>query len=57
MPIQRLYQTFLADERLVSLGGMQLDCIFVSAILYGGLAVIALATCIWLCKTRAVDRK
>ena len=57
MPIQRLYQTFLADERLVSLGGVQLDCIFVSAILYGGLAVIALATCIWLCKTRAVDRK
>ena len=57
MPIQRLYQTFLADERLVSLGGVQLDCIFVSAILYGGLAGIALATCIWLCKTRAVDRK
>lgn len=57
MPIQRLYQTFLADERLVSLGGVQLDCIFASAILYGGLAGIALATCIWLCKTRAVDRK
>ena len=57
MPIQRLYQTFLADERLVSLGGVQLDCIFASAILYGGLTGIALATCIWLCKTRAVDRK
>lgn len=56
MPIQRLYQTFLADERLVSLGGVQLDCIPVSVLLYGGLAAIALVTCVWLCKTRAVDK-
>lgn len=56
MPIQRLYQTFLADERLVSLGGVQLDCIPVSVLLYGGLAAIALVTCIWLCKARAVDK-
>ena len=56
MPIQRLYQTFLADERLVSLGGVQLDCIAVSVLLYGGLAAAALVTCIWLCKARAVDK-
>ena len=56
MPIQRLYQTFLADERLVSLGGVQLDCIPVSVLLYGGLAAVALVTCIWLCKARAVDK-
>ena len=56
MPIQRLYQTFLADERLVSLGGVQLDCIPVSVLLYGGLAAVALVTCVWLCKTRAVDK-
>ena len=56
MPIQRLYQTFLADERLVSLGGVQLDCIPVSVLLYGGLAAIALVTCVWLCKARAVDK-
>ena len=56
MPIQRLYQTFLADERLVSLGGVQLDCIPVSVLLYGGLAAVALVTCIWLCKARAEDK-
>lgn len=56
MPIQHLYQTFLADERLVSLGGVQLDCIPVSVLLYGGLAAAALVTCIWLCKARAVDK-
>lgn len=56
MPIQRLYQTFLADERLVSLGGVQLDCIPVSVLLYGELAAAALVTCIWLCKARAVDK-
>ena len=56
MPIQRLYQTFLADERLVSLGGVQLDCIPVSVLLYGGLAAVALVTCVWLCKARAVDK-
>lgn len=56
MPIQRLYQTFLADERLVSLGGVQLDCIPVSVLLYGGLAAVALVTCIWLCKAHAVDK-
>ena len=56
MPIQRLYQTFLADERLVSLGGVQLDCIPVSVLLYGGLAAAALVTCVWLCKVRAVDK-
>lgn len=56
MPIQRLYQTFLADERLVSLGGVQLDCIAVSVLLYGGLAAVTLVTRIWLCKARAVDK-
>ena len=56
MPIQRLYQTFLADERLVSLGGVQLDCIPVSVLLYGGLAAVALVTCVWLCKAHAVDK-
>lgn len=56
MPIQRLYQTFLADERLVSLGGVQLDCIPVSVLLYGGHAAAALVTCVWLCKVHAVDK-
>lgn len=56
MPIQRLYQTFLADERLVSLGGVQLECIPVSVLLYGGLAAVALVTCVWLCKAHAVDK-
>ena len=56
MPIQRLYQTFLADERLVSLGGVQLDCIPVSVLLYGGLAAAALVSCVWLCKVHAVDK-
>lgn len=56
MPIQRLYQTFLADERLVSLGGVQLDCIPVSVLLYGGFSAAALVTCVWLCKVRAVDK-
>ena len=50
------YMPFLADERLVSLGGVQLDCIPVSVLLYGGLAAVALVTCIWLCKARAVDK-
>lgn len=56
MPVQRLSQNFLLDERLVSLGGVQLDCIPVSVLLYGGLAAVALVTCIWLCKARAVDK-
>lgn len=56
MPIQRLSQNFLLDERLVSLGGVQLDCIPVSVLLYGELAAAALVTCIWLCKARAVDK-
>ena len=56
MPVQRLSQNFLLDERLVFLGGVQLDCIPVSVLLYGGLAAVALVTCIWLCKARAVDK-
>ena len=56
MPVQRLSQKFLLDERLVSLGGVQLDCIPVSVLLYGGLAAAALVTCVWLCKARAVDK-
>ena len=56
MPVQRLSQKFLLDERLVSLGGVQLDCIPVSVLLYGGLAAAALVTCVWLCKVRAVDK-
>ena len=56
MPVQRLSQNFLLDERLVSLGGVQLDCIPASVLLYGGLAAVALVTCIWLCKARAVDK-
>lgn len=57
MPIQRLSQDFLVDERLVSLGGVQLDCISMSTLLYGGLALIALMSCIWLCRARAVDKR
>ena len=56
MPVQRLSQNFLLDERLVFLGGVQLDCIPVSVLLYGGLAAAALVTCVWLCKVHAVDK-
>lgn len=56
-PFQRLSETFLLDERLVSVGGAQLDCVRMGILLYGGLTLIALAACIMVCKIRLVDRK
>lgn len=44
-PTYRITEEFLLDERLVSLGGIQLDCIAVSAWLYGLLAILCLVWC------------
>ena len=57
LPIQRLSQTFLVDERMVSLGGAPLDAITVSIFLYGGLTLLALVSCVGLGRTGAVDKK
>ncbi|MBM6897891.1 hypothetical protein H9X86_11105 [Pseudoflavonifractor capillosus] len=56
-PIQRLSQTFLLDERLVSLGGIQLESITVSVWLYGLLAVLCLTLCFWLYHTHTVEKE
>lgn len=45
VPTYRITEEFLLDERLVSLGGIQLDCIAVSAWLYGLLAILCLVWC------------
>lgn len=44
-PTYRITEEFLLDERLVSLGGIQLDCITVSVWLYGLLAILCLVWC------------
>ena len=56
-PIQRMSQTFLLDERLVSLGGIQLESITVSVWLYGLLAVLCLTLCFWLYHTHTVEKE
>lgn len=56
LPIQRLYETLLLDERLVSLGPVQLDCLAMSVLLYGGLALLFLICCVVLHKMHAVSR-
>lgn len=56
-PIQRLSQTFLLDERLVSLGGIQLESITASVCLYGLLAVLCLALCFWLYHIHTVEKE
>lgn len=56
-PIQRLSENFLLDERLVSLGGIQLDCITVSVWLYGLLAILCLVGCFWLHQRHVVEQE
>ena len=56
-PIQRLSQEFLLDERLISLGGIQLESILASYWLYGLLTVFALALCFWLYHIHTVEKE
>lgn len=57
VPIHRMSPEFLLDERLVSLGGIQLDCITVSAWLYGLLAILCLVWCFWLYRRHVVEQE
>ena len=57
LPIQRLSESFLLDQRLIWLGDTPLDCISASVLLYGGLALLFLAACLWLCRRHAVEKK
>ena len=56
-PIQRLSQEFLLDERLISLGGIQLESIPVSLWLYGLLAVFCLGLCFWQYHIHTVEKE
>ena len=56
-PTRRISEEFLLDERLVSLGGIQLDCIAVSAWLYGLLAILCLVWCFWLYRRHVVEQE
>lgn len=56
-PFQRLSKEFLLDERLVTLGGLQLNCVQMSVLLYGGIILIALAGCVLVCRARLPERK
>lgn len=56
-PTRRISEEFLLDERLVSLGGIQLDCITVSFCLYGLLALLAMALCFWLYHIHTVEKE
>lgn len=57
VPIHRMSPEFLLDERLVSLGGIQLESITVSFCLYGLLALLALALCFWLYHIHTVEKE
>lgn len=57
VPTRRISEEFLLDERLVSLGGIQLDCITVSAWLYGLLAILCLVWCFWLYRRHVVEQE
>ena len=57
VPTYRISEEFLLDERLVSLGGIQLDCIAVSACLYGLLAILCLVWCFWLYRRHVVEQE
>ena len=56
-PIHRLSVDFLKDEHLVMVGGVMLDCVSVTIVIYAGLTVIFLALCICLCHRQWTDRK
>lgn len=57
LPIQRLSENFLLDQRLIWLGDTPVDCIPASVLLYGGLTLLFLAACLWLCRRHAVEKK
>lgn len=57
VPIHRMSPEFLLDERLVSLGGIQLESITASFCLYGLLALLALALCFWLYHIHTVEKE
>ena len=56
-PTRRISEEFLLDERLVSLGGIQLESITVSACLYGLLAILCLVWCFWLYRRHVVEQE
>lgn len=56
-PTRRISEEFLLDERLVSLGGIQLESITVSFCLYGLLALLAMALCFWLYHIHTVEKE
>ena len=57
VPTHRITEEFLLDERLVSLGGIQLDCITVSVWLYGLLAILCLVGCFMLYRRHVVEQE
>lgn len=57
LPIQRLSENFLLDQRLVWLGDTPVDCIPVSFLLYGVLTLLFLTACLWLCRCHAVEKE
>lgn len=56
-PTYRITEEFLLDERLVSLGGIPLDCITVSVWLYGLLAILCLVWCFMLYRRHVVEQE
>lgn len=56
-PSYRITEELLLDERLVSLGGVQLDCITMSVWLYGLLAILCLVWCFWLYQRNVVEKE
>lgn len=57
LPIQRLSENFLLDQRLIWLGDTPIDCIPASFLLYGVLTLLFLAACLWLCRRHAVEKE
>lgn len=56
LPFHRVSGNFLLDQRLISIGSLQLDWIPACIILYGGLTAAALLGCAFLYKKRCVER-
>lgn len=57
LPIQRLSENFLLDQRLIWLGDTPVDCMPMSFLLYGVLTLLFLAACLWLCWHHAVEKE
>lgn len=56
-PTRRITEEFLLDERMVSLGGVLLDSITMSLLLYGGITILLLALCLWLYQRHVVEKE